>query len=176
MADSITIRPATLQDAESVAQLSAQTFREAFAKDSKAEDIDAYITDTFAIARIQTELSNSESWFLLAFSEKAQALIGYAKLRAGTIEPCVTGPLPVELERLYIIQAMIGEGVGAKLIQASLNRAKALGYKTIWLGVWEHNLRAIAFYKRWAFETVGSHPFHVGSDNQTDFVMARPLT
>ena len=57
---------------------------------------------------------------------------------------------------------------------ACLEEAAGGGYETLWLGVWEHNLRAIAFYRRWGFETVGSHTFLLGSDEQTDLIMVRP--
>jgi len=43
----------------------------------------------------------------------------------------------------------------------------------VWLGVWEHNPRAIAFYRKWGFEAVGEHVFVVGTDPQRDLVMTR---
>ncbi len=56
---------------------------------------------------------------------------------------------------------------------ACLEEVARGGYQTVWLGVWEHNLRALDFYRRWGFETVGSHTFLLGSDAQTDLVMVR---
>jgi ribosomal protein S18 acetylase RimI-like enzyme len=43
------------------------------------------------------------------------------------------------------------------------------------LGVWEHNPEAIAFYRGWGFEQIGTHTFQLGASAQTDFVMARSL-
>ena len=45
----------------------------------------------------------------------------------------------------------------------------------IWLGVWEENNKAIAFYKRHGFEVFGSHPFKLGGDLQRDLLMKRLL-
>ena len=174
-ADAVHIRPATLQDAEAVAALSAQTFRETFTKDTTAQDMDAYVANAFGIDGIQKELAGADNLFLLAFERAKTAPVGYAKLRTDRTEPCVEGAAPIELERLYVTRAMLGKGVGASLMRASLHQAQTSGYRTVWLGVWERNFRAIAFYERWHFKTVGSHPFQVGSDIQTDLIMARPV-
>ena len=60
-------------------------------------------------------------------------------------------------------------------MRASLDAARSAGHRTIWLGVWERNARAISFYERWVFEKVGDHVFRLGSDDQTDLIMARPV-
>lgn len=61
-------------------------------------------------------------------------------------------------------------------MQACLNQAKSMAYDTLWLGVWEHNARALKFYQRWGFEAVGSHVFVVGSDEQNDLIMQKSLS
>ena len=96
---------------------------------------------------------------------------GYAKLRTGHADPSVTGPEPVELERLYVGRHVIGSGVGAALMQASLDAAQAAGHRTVWLGVWERNARAISFYVKWGFRIVGEHTFMLGTDAQRDLIM-----
>jgi len=68
-----------------------------------------------------------------------------------------------------------GRGIAQRLMQATIDEAAAAGATTVWLGVWEHNARAIAFYGKHGFVDVGSHEFLVGSDPQTDRVMVRNL-
>lgn len=169
------IRPATADDAELIAAIAEKTFRDTFTTESSAQDVDDYARDSFELSRIQAELADSANSFLLASVDEATAPIGYAKLRTGTSEPSVTGSNPVELERLYVDKTMIGKGFGAALMQASLDMARDRGYQTIWLGVWEENERAIAFYKRWAFQQVGTHIFRLGTDDQTDFILTRSV-
>ncbi len=41
----------------------------------------------------------------------------------------------------------------------------------LWLGVWEHNPRAVAFYRKKGFRVVGDHVFQLGSDPQRDLIM-----
>lgn len=169
------IQPASPYDAERLAQLAERTFRDAFAKNHSPDDIETYIRGAFSLSRIQSELADEANRFLLALIPGEDAPVGYAKLRTDRTDPSVVGPDPIELERLYVDQSVTGHGVGSTLMQASLNAAQLAGYRTIWLGVWENNKRAIAFYERWKFEAVGRHAFVVGSDHQTDFVMARPV-
>jgi GNAT superfamily N-acetyltransferase len=77
--------------------------------------------------------------------------------------------------RIYAEQSAIGKGVGAALMQYSIDLGREKGMKWIWLGVWEHNHRAIAFYTKWGFEKFGDHPFVLGADVQTDWWMRRKL-
>jgi hypothetical protein len=57
----------------------------------------------------------------------------------------------------------------------SMNAARDLGAKYLWLGVWERNARARAFYKKSGFAEIGEQHFQLGSDRQRDLVMIRPV-
>ena len=46
---------------------------------------------------------------------------------------------------------------------------------TLWLGVWERNDRARAFYTKCGFTDAGEHIFLFGTDPQTDRVMVTSL-
>lgn len=174
MGVAVAIRPATLQDAPALAALADRTFRDAFAADNSAADIDAYASAAFSLDQTQAELADPANTFLLA-DDASGTSVGYAKLRRGQAEPCVRGPRPVELQRIYVEQAAVGHGVGAALLAAVVDRARAEGFGTLWLGVWDRNPRAIRFYERGGFEVVGSHPFRLGSDEQTDLILERPV-
>ena len=60
-------------------------------------------------------------------------------------------------------------------MQAAIDEAQRRGHDTLWLGVWEHNPRARAFYRKWGFVEVGTHIFVLGSDPQTDILMQRVM-
>ena len=167
------VRTATPVDAEPLAALAQRTFRDTFGDDNSTDDMEAYVRDAFSLDRVRTELADDVNTFLLAFKDGEEQPEGYAKLRTGTTDPSVTGPNPVELQRLYVDRSAMGHGIGAALMRASLDAARSAGHRTLWLGVWERNARAISFYERWQFETVGDHVFRLGSDHQTDLIMAR---
>jgi ribosomal protein S18 acetylase RimI-like enzyme len=80
-----------------------------------------------------------------------------------------------ELGRLYTDPEMKGLGICSKVMQACLDRAAAPGAVWLWLGMWEHNLPAQAFYRKWGFEKFSSHVFMLGADAQTDWLLRRRL-
>jgi GNAT superfamily N-acetyltransferase len=95
----------------------------------------------------------------------------YAQLRSGPVPDCVTGGAPMELWRFYVDRRWHGKGVAQQLMERVKDDARRSGAQTLWLGVWEHNGRARAFYEKCGFVDVGSHLFLFGTDPQTDRVM-----
>jgi ribosomal protein S18 acetylase RimI-like enzyme len=170
----VNIRPATPADAGPLAQLAERTFRDTFARDNAAADMDAYVRQSLTLDRVRAELDDPDSRFFVALAGGSGQMGGYAKLRRGPVDPSVSGPSPIELERLYVDQPALGHGVGAALMRRCLHEAHRAGCETVWLGVWERNARAIAFYERWGFRIVGDHIFQLGSDAQRDLIMERP--
>jgi len=169
----LTIRRGTVEDADLLSELGARTFAETFAADNTSEDLTAYIATSFSVAQLTAELKHPASTFLIAEVDGRAA--GYARLHAGEPEKGVEGPNPVELVRLYVSRDWLGRGLGEQLMRACLDEAWQAGYETIWLGVWERNARAQAFYRKWDFRTVGEHMFPLGSDLQRDILMERAL-
>ncbi|MBK6314674.1 MAG: GNAT family N-acetyltransferase [Blastocatellia bacterium] len=168
-----TIRLANVTDAESLAELADRTFRDTFAKFNDPADMDAYVSDALTTERFAEEIDDAANvWFV---AEVDGELAGYAKVRAGTAHESVTGEAPIEVSRLYAEQRFHGHGVGRALIEACFDEARRQNAKTIWLGVWEHNVRAIAFYQKHGFVRCGATTFVLGKDVQTDDVMSRSL-
>jgi len=167
------IRHASAGDAALLAELGKRTFVETFAEINTPEDMAAYVASAFTREQLEIELCDPAATFLIAEAEGLPA--GYAKLHTGTPEDCITGPRPIELVRLYVLRDFLGRAVGAALMAACLDEARRAGHATIWLGVWEHNERAKAFYRKWGFREVGSHVFQLGSDAQTDLLMERAI-
>jgi ribosomal protein S18 acetylase RimI-like enzyme len=170
----IPIRPATTADAAALAAFGERTFREAFGADNRPEDVEAYVSATYSAERQGAEIDDPARVTLVA--ELDGVLAAYAQLRAGEAAPgCVTGPAPMELLRFYVDRPWHGQGVAHAMMDAVVAAAGARGARTLWLGVWERNPRAIAFYGKRGFRDMGCQPFKLGGDDQTDRVMARPL-
>jgi diamine N-acetyltransferase len=170
---SVRIRTADARDHELLASLGARTFREAFAADNTPEDMSAYLAQAFSPDRQAAELADPGTTFLIAEAEGDP--VGYARLKLGPAPDCIQGRRPVEIARFYAVTPWIGRGVGAALMQACLERAGRFGCDVIWLDVWERNLRAIGFYRRWGFVEVGTQAFVLGHDVQNDLLMQRRL-
>ena len=169
----LTIRRGILADAVLLSELGARTFSDTFAVDNTPEDLAAYLATSFSVAQQTAELEDPASIFLIAEVDGRAA--GYAKLHHGEPERSVEGANPIELVRLYVLREWLGRDIGAQLMRACLDEARQTGHETIWLGVWERNGRAQAFYRKWNFRTVGEHMFPLGSDLQRDLVMERAL-
>lgn len=173
-APNLIIRRGNADDAALLAEFGARTFSETFAPDNSPEDMTAYLVSAFSTAQQAAELTDPDCLFLIA--EAGGIAVGYAMLRFGNVLDSVTGDKPIEIVRLYVSQESLSTGVGAALMQACIGEAKQRGYETLWLGVWEHNQRARAFYRRWNFQEVGTHIFQLGNDPQTDILMERNLS
>ena len=166
----VIIRRGNPEDAAMLAELGARTFSDTFAADNTPEDMAAYLASSFSPSQQAAELADHRCSYQIA--EVNGVATGYALLRSGNPPNGVTGEKPIELVRLYISRESLGSGVGAALMQACINEVRERGYQTLWLGVWEHNQRARAFYRKWGFQEVGNHIFQLGSDSQNDFLMA----
>ena len=150
----VTIRIADKKDAELIAELSQQTFIETFASSNSKENMDKFLQESFSKEALINEVGAFGNIFLLAYE----------------IEK------PMEIARLYVSKDAIGKGIGKLLMQESISIAKQRGKSLIWLGVWEHNKRAIDFYTKWGFEKFATHFFKLGDDNQTDWLMKKSLS
>ena len=168
-----TIRRGLATDAAALAELAARTFRETFSDGTPPEDMARHLSEAYGPTQQQRELADPDIITLVV--EIDDVLAGYAQVRSGVAPQCVTGESPVELWRFYIAQPWHGRGVASSLMQQVEREAWRRGGRTLWLGVWERNERAKAFYRKSGFTDAGSHVFMVGTDAQTDRILVRAL-
>lgn len=171
---------ATAADAGLIADLSRRTFHDAFAAHNTPENMHKFMTEQFTREGLMEEVLASPSMFILAEIMREPA--GYARLRSSApasgpaaASQALTGLPSIEIARIYALQSMLGKGVGHALMARCIAVAGELGRKVVWLGVWEHNQRAIEFYRRWGFEKFGEHDFLLGDDLQKDWLMRKAL-
>lgn len=167
------IRRATVGDAAALAEFGARTFFETFAKDNTAEDMRLHLESAWGPPLQRAEILDERIDTLLACD--SGALAGFAQLRTGHAPAGIATVQPVELLRFYVDKPWQGQGVARHLMEAVEAQARARGARELWLGVWERNERAQAFYRKHGFRRVGTQIFVVGTDPQTDHVMLREL-
>jgi diamine N-acetyltransferase len=168
----LSIRRAAPPDAAALAELAARTFAQTFAAGNTPEDLQAHLAASYGLAQQTAELMDPAVVTLLAL--RGDEPVGFAQVRRNAAPRCVVVERPVELHRFYLARSAQGTGVAAPLMAAARAAAQALGGRHLWLGVWERNPRAVAFYLKSGFVKVGSHDFIVGSDRQTDWVFVSP--
>ena len=169
----MTIRTATAADAAAVADLARRTFYDTFAATNDAADMALHLAKSYGVDQQTRELNDRDITTLLV-EEDGQA-IAYAMVRGDHIPECVTGPNPVELWRFYVDAGWHGRGIAQTLMDRVKAAARDRGAQTLWLGVWERNPRARAFYAKCGFTDAGEHIFLFGTDPQTDLIMVMPL-
>ena len=170
---SVNIRPATIDDAEELAALARRTFHDTFASTNDPTDMALYLSRAYGVDQQTRELTDRDITTFLV--EQDGEAIGFAQLRTGDVPACVTGPKPIELWRLYVSREWHGHPIARPLMDRVKAAAAERGAKTLWLGVWERNDRAHAFYEKCGFVNAGEHIFLFGTDPQTDVVMVITL-
>jgi len=163
------IRTATPSDAAMLTAISLKTFADTFAPHNTAADMESYTSVAFTEAKQRQEIETAGSITLLG--EENGGAIAYAQIRSTPDAPHGD----VEIARFYVDQPHHGRGIAQMLMDEVELHARALGGTRLWLGVWEHNLRAIAFYRKRGFIQRAAQPFLLGTDLQTDWVMNRAL-
>ena len=167
----ISIRRAMADDARLLTMLGIKTFYDTFAAVNTKDDMNLYLSKTFHEAKLQEELEDGKNTFFVAEDNGLPA--GYAKIRRGESPTELKGHRSMEIERLYAVKEYIGKQIGQKLMASCLQAAIDDRFEVVWLGVWEHNHRAIAFYEKCGFKKFSSHPFMLGNDLQTDLLMQK---
>jgi ribosomal protein S18 acetylase RimI-like enzyme len=168
-----TIRKASPVDAKALSKIAEATFRATFAAANTAEHMTLHCRNNYGERVQAAEISSPDMLTLLA--EDQQQLVGYAQLCWGRSPECVLAAKPMEIQRIYVLECWHGKGVAQGLMDACSKEALHLGFDAVWLGVWEQNPRAIAFYAKLGFTEVGDHIFYLGEDPQRDLIMVKSL-
>jgi ribosomal protein S18 acetylase RimI-like enzyme len=169
-----TLRPAASHDAEALAELAARLFRDTFGRQNTPEDMALYLAESFSGELQADEIVDPLMHTVIACDERG-AMIGYAQLREQPPDIPLDAEKPIELARIYVDGGWLGRGVAGALVDALDAEARRREGDVLWLGVWERNPRAIAFYRKCGFAQIGQQNFVVGTDVQRDLVMTRPL-
>lgn len=170
----IRYRKATVTDANLFVHIATTTYRATFEALNNPVDFERHMEQDFHSSKLGELLSRSDyhCWFL----ENETNVLGYFTLNEKPpVYSIISGEHPIEIERFYLLKEAQGCGYGMQMMAHCLKEAKILGADFVWLGVWEKNTRAQAFYKKWDFVRVGQHDFWVGSDCQNDYLLQKPL-
>ncbi|KRO04601.1 MULTISPECIES: GNAT family N-acetyltransferase [Levilactobacillus] len=146
-------------------RLSIDTFTDTFGAQNTSADLQAYLTKAFNPSQLASEFADVNSQFY--FIQVANTVRGYLKL--------VSHADDLEIQRLYLTSAGQHQGYGVAAIAFATRRAQLAAKSELRLGVWEHNLTAIDFYRSQGFQQTGSHPFQLGSATQTDLIMTKKI-
>ncbi|WP_282936235.1 GNAT family N-acetyltransferase [Paenibacillus sp. RC67] len=163
----------TLEDIGLLQEISVETFNETFMNQNSPKNMKAYLERAFNLKQIEKELSNISSQFFFVYFNSEVA--GYLKVNTNDAQSEEMGDESLEIERIYIMSKFQKHGLGKYLLNKAIEITMEYDKKKIWLGVWEKNENAIAFYKKMGFVQTGAHSFYMGDEEQIDFIMTKTL-
>lgn len=169
----INIKKCNIKDLPKLLEISYETFNETFKNQNSPENIKAYLERAFNLKQLEKELSNISSQFFFVYLNNEVA--GYLKININDAQSEEMSDESLEIERIYIKRKFQKHGLGMYLLNKAIEIAMEFNKKKIWLGVWEKNENAIAFYEKMGFVQTGSHSFYMGNEEQVDFIMTKIL-
>ncbi|MBK0347545.1 GNAT family N-acetyltransferase [Aerococcaceae bacterium zg-ZJ1578] len=167
------IRLCQHDDLLSLQKIAAETFRDTFAESILEPNMSQYIQEAYDLKQLESELNDNNSEIYLAFYE--DELAAYLKINWSTAQTEAMGEDALEIQRIYVRQAFKRKGIGKQLLDIAYNRANELQKNSIWLGVWEKNFAAQAFYQSEGFVKISEHAFPAGDQIDIDWIMEKKL-
>ncbi|HGH7991141.1 TPA: GNAT family N-acetyltransferase [Streptococcus agalactiae] len=146
----ITFKKVGLDNVNILQNLAIETFRQTFSHDNSAE---------------------SDTYFVYLDTD----LVGYLKVNWGSQQTEKDLDKAFEIQRIYLLDAYQGKGIGKATFEFALDLAYKSGLDWAWLGVWEFNHKAQAFYAKYGFEKFSEHQFSVGDKVDTDWLLRKSL-
>jgi GNAT superfamily N-acetyltransferase len=146
------IRPATPDDAESIADVHVASWRAAYSG-IVPETILANLSTAERAARWKA-LTVDPGWHVLV-AEDAAAVVGFSSL-VPSRDPGANATTIGELTSIYVSPPFWRRGIGRKLLGASLEKARNRGFTRVTLWVLAQNLRARQFYESLGFAPDGT--------------------
>ncbi|KOY16543.1 GNAT family N-acetyltransferase [Paenibacillus xylanivorans] len=169
----VEIRACSPEDLLKLQEISIETFNDTFKDQNSPDNMSAYLERAFSAKQLEVELSNSCSdIFFVYYNDE---LAGYLKVNRDGAQSEQMSDASLEIERIYIRKKFQKHGLGKYLLNKAMETALEHKKKEVWLGVWEKNDNAIAFYKKMGFVQTGSHSFYMGDEEQVDFIMVKTL-
>ena len=169
----IKLEKLTKKDVKTLREISIETFTDTFKDQNSLDQIQAYLEKAYDLAQLEEELLNQNSDFFFIYFENQ--LAGYLKLNVSEAQSEEMGEEALEIQRIYIKSNFKRHGLGKYLMNQAEKVAIEKNKKRIWLGVWEKNHQALAFYHKMGFVQKGSHSFYMGDEEQTDYIMVKEL-
>jgi len=171
--DKVLIKKVEDSDIPNLIKVARSTFEHTYRHLNDPSHFEAYMESAFSDEQILKEVADPNSLFYILVS--SDEIVGYLKLNRKEAQTEADMDNALEIERIYVVDHMKGYGLGARLVQKSIEVAREESFDMLWLGVWERNPAAQGFYKKQGFEPFGEHVFMMGPDPQRDILMKMEL-
>lgn len=169
----MSVKKCTIEELQILQKISIETFNETFKEQNSPENMKAYLDRAFNLKQLEKELSNNYSEFYFIYYN--DEIAGYLKVNINEAQSEEMREDSLEIERIYIKRKFQKYGIGKYLLNKAMEIAIERNKKKVWLGVWDKNDNAIAFYNKLGFVQTGAHSFYMGDEEQRDYIMSKTL-
>lgn len=170
---SIALEQCRLEDLKALREISISTFDQAYRHLNDSVNFDAYLEQAFSRQQLLEEMQNPISYFY--FLRNTEGIVAYIKLNLPGLPGEYYDPKALHLERIYVRYPYQDRGIGCMLLKQVYDIARQMHLDRIWLGVWQHNLKAKAFYEKQGFVKMGACKFLLGNELQEDDIMVKQI-
>lgn len=168
----IIIRKATLTDTLKLSVLFKQVYIQTYGLDGVTDEYANFITNQFAVEKLEHTIRNAPDNITVAVYK--DNLVGVAEIEWNS--KCPLGNLVApELSKLYVLEWFSGIGVGYRLLKAAEEVILLKGFNELWLWVYLYNPKAIAFYERQGYNSIGNAFYQMEFNNYENMVMFKKL-
>ena len=167
------LRPATPEDAITIAAVAVQVFLDTYATEGVRPDLAAEAFAEYSVAAFFGRLAEPGRRFILA--EQARGLIGFAEIQITPVSAPVGAVVGAELVRLYVQPNFQRRGIGRRLLQAAELAATAASLGHLWLTAWEGNGRARSFYAARGYQDVGATSYSFQGNSYANRLFVKPV-
>ena len=170
----VTLRPALVSEAENFAELARRAFIEAYFETETMEELVTFCVTHFSVEKVLSDLQNADYQHVVAFLD--QKMVGYLKLNLSILPDGTRDGSSLQIHRIYVLRDFWAHKIGAALMTKSIETARQLGSARLWLVVYNKNLRAQDFYKKWGFEQTGTYDFDFNGTIHKDLLLELPVS
>jgi ribosomal protein S18 acetylase RimI-like enzyme len=164
----VKLRKIRVEDASILSGIAKQSFFDTFIGTCTEGDMQFFLEEYFNPDRLAKEIATAGNRYF--FAEADGIPVGYLQFMEDYSGfPLMKKWRSLELKRIYVLKPFYGRGIAQHMMDFFMDYAKQHHYEAVWLGVWEHNVRAKRFYEKYGFAASGhTHDFPIGSTPQTD--------
>jgi diamine N-acetyltransferase len=162
----VTVSPLTAAEADAVSALARTVWQATYPALISQAQIDAMLADRYAPQHIRAQLDDPRQAWRVVRRDAAPIAFAHALLDDSGCK----------LDKLYVHPEQQRRGIGAALLAAIVDWARARQARRIWLQVNRGNAQAIRAYEKYGFRIVGSRVFDIGDGFvMDDHLMEYPL-
>jgi diamine N-acetyltransferase len=169
----ITYRIPTQADVPALAALGAETFMDTFGHLYSEADSSAFLKRVHSHEAVAADMANPDTAYQIA--ENDSGLIAYCKVSTLGMPVTPTGKA-LELKQIYVREQFTGTGIAQHLMTWALDVCRERGVDEVYLSVFQENIRAQKFYRKFGFEKFAEYEFMVGDQADPEYIFRAVLT